>query len=112
VMVGHVSDADLLAAGPDPAARIDLELTPGDLAIWTLLTVHGSLPDRSGRDRCFMINSHVRAADSPVRGEWAFRDGIGAALGPEPEICRYEQLRERPDPFYIEQDWTGEAAAG
>jgi len=32
------------------------------------------------------------------------------------EICRYEQLREKPGPFYIDEDWTGEqkaaAAAG
>ena len=31
------------------------------------------------------------------------------ALGTEPEICKYEQLRERPGPFYIESDWTEEA---
>lgn len=51
-----------------------------------------------------------RAADSPVRGEWVFRDGQPVPLGPEPEICRYELLRERPGPFYIEEDWTGELA--
>jgi ectoine hydroxylase-related dioxygenase (phytanoyl-CoA dioxygenase family) len=110
VMIGRTADQELIAAGLDPAARVDLELAPGDLVIWTLLTVHGSLPNRSGRDRCFMINSYVRASDSPVRGEWVFRDGVGVPLGPEPEICRYEQLRERPGPFYIEEDWTGRAA--
>ena len=49
--------------------------------------------------------------DSPQRGEWVFRDGRSTPLGPEPEICKYEQLRERPGPFYIEDDWTGEALA-
>jgi len=38
-----------------------------------------------------------------------FRDGRSTPLGHEPEICKYEQLRERPGPFYIEDDWTGEA---
>jgi ectoine hydroxylase-related dioxygenase (phytanoyl-CoA dioxygenase family) len=111
VMVGRTSDAELTAAGIDPASRVDLKLAPGDLVMWTLLTVHGSLPNRSGRDRCFMINSYVRAADSPLRGEWVFRDGTGVPLGPVPEICRYEQLRERPGPFYIDEDWTAEATA-
>ena len=55
-----------------------------------------------------MINSYVRAADSE-HGEWAFRDGVSTPLGPEPQICKYEQLRERPGPFYIESDWTEEA---
>jgi hypothetical protein len=56
-----------------------------------------------------MINSYVRASDSPERGEWVFRDGQPVPLGPEPQICKYEQLREKPGPFYIEEDWTGEA---
>jgi phytanoyl-CoA hydroxylase len=62
-----------------------------------------------------MLNSYVRAEDSPQRGEWAFRDGRSIPLGDQPEICRYEQLREKPGPFYIDEDWTGEqkaAAAG
>ena len=45
------------------------------------------------------------------RGEWAFRDGVSTPLGPEPQICKYEQLHERPGPFYIEPDWTEEAQA-
>lgn len=109
IMKGETQEAELRRAGLEPGDRVDLRLAPGDLAIWTLLTVHGSLPNRSGRDRCFMINSYVRAADSPARGEWVFRDGAPTPLGPEPEICKYEQLRERPGPFYIEDDWTGEA---
>jgi ectoine hydroxylase-related dioxygenase (phytanoyl-CoA dioxygenase family) len=108
IMKGETQEPELRRAGLDPADRVDFRLEPGDLAIWTLLTVHGSLPNKSGRDRCFMINSYVRAADSPDRGEWVFREGISTPLGSEPEICKYEQLRERPGPFYIEEDWTGE----
>ena len=55
-----------------------------------------------------MLNSYVRAADSPSRGEWAFRGGCTVPLGVTPDICRFEDLHEHPEPFYIEDDWTGE----
>jgi ectoine hydroxylase-related dioxygenase (phytanoyl-CoA dioxygenase family) len=109
IMVGETQSEELRAAGLDPAAMITCEMEPGDLLLWTLFTVHGSAPNMSTYDRRFMINSYVRANDSN-RGEWAFKDGQSKALGAEPEICKYEQLRERPGPFYIESDWTGEAA--
>jgi phytanoyl-CoA hydroxylase len=109
IMVGETQDEELRAAGLDPAAMITCEMEPGDLLLWTLFTVHGSAPNMSTYDRRFMINSYVRANDSD-RGEWAFKDGQSKALGTEPEICKYEQLRERPGPFYIESDWTEEAA--
>ena len=32
-------------------------------------------------------------------------------LGDEPEICKYEALRENPGPFYVEEKWTDEAKA-
>ena len=109
IMVGETQDEELRAAGLDPAAMITCEMEPGDLLLWTLFTVHGSAPNMSTYDRRFMINSYVRANDSD-RGEWAFKDGQSKALGTEPQICKYEQLRERPGPFYIESDWTEEAA--
>jgi ectoine hydroxylase-related dioxygenase (phytanoyl-CoA dioxygenase family) len=109
IMKGVNHEEELRRAGLRPEERVDFRLDPGDLVIWTLLTVHGSLPNRGERDRCFMINSYVRASDSPERGEWVFRDGQPVPLGPEPQICKYEQLREKPGPFYIEEDWTGEA---
>ena len=110
VMTGQTPDDDLRRVGLDPQSAVTCEMQPGDLLLWTLYTVHGSAPNRSAHDRRFMINSYVRAADSE-RGEWAFRDGVSTPLGPEPEICKYEQLRERPGPFYIEPDWTEEAKA-
>jgi len=110
IMTGETPDEDLRRAGLDPQSAVTCEMDPGDLLLWTLYTVHGSAPNVSAHDRCFMINSYVRAADSE-RGEWAFRDGVSTPLGPEPEICKYEQLRERPGPFYIEPDWTEEARA-
>lgn len=109
IMVGQTQDEDLRRAGLDPASMVTCEMQPGDLLLWTLFTVHGSAPNVSNYDRRFMINSYVRAADSD-RGEWAFRGGLSMPLGGEPEVCKYEQLRERPGPFYIEADWTEEAA--
>jgi ectoine hydroxylase-related dioxygenase (phytanoyl-CoA dioxygenase family) len=108
IMVGQTQDDELRRAGLDPSSAVTCEMEPGDLLLWTLFTVHGSAPNVSDYDRRFMINSYVRAGDSE-RGEWAFRDGISTPLGDEPQICKYEQLRERPGPFYIEPDWTEEA---
>jgi phytanoyl-CoA hydroxylase len=110
IMVGQTQDEELRRAGLDPQSMVTCEMEPGDLLIWTLFTVHGSAPNLSDYDRRFMINSYVRARDSE-RGEWAFRSGVSTPLGAEPQICKYEELRERPGPFYIESDWTEEARA-
>ena len=74
LMKGVTEDGTLRAAGLDPAAIVDIELEPGDLVIWSLLTVHGSNINRSDKDRAFALSSYVQAANSE-RGEWAFRDG-------------------------------------
>jgi ectoine hydroxylase-related dioxygenase (phytanoyl-CoA dioxygenase family) len=110
IMVGQTQDEELRRAGLDPSSIVACEMEPGDLLLWTLFTVHGSAANVSSYDRRFMINSYVRANDSE-RGEWAFRDGVSTPLGAVPEICKYEQLRERPGPFYIESDWTEEGKA-
>lgn len=100
VMETSKDDRALVEAGLDPAAGMDLELDPGDLALWSLFTVHGSGPNRSNIDRRFYLNGYVSAADCD-RGEWAWRDGRPCALG-EPALVHYEQLRERPGPHYVE----------
>lgn len=110
IMVGQTQDEELRRAGLEPGSVVTCEMEPGDLLLWTLFTVHGSAPNVSAYDRRFMINSYVRAAGSE-RGEWAFRGGVSTPLGAEPEICKYEQLHEKPGPFYIETDWTEEAKA-
>jgi ectoine hydroxylase-related dioxygenase (phytanoyl-CoA dioxygenase family) len=110
IMTGTTPDEDLVRVGLDPRAAVTCEMEPGDLLLWTLYTVHGSAPNVSREDRRFMINSYARALDSE-RGEWAFRDGVSTPLGAEPQICKYEQLYERPGPFYVEPDWTEEAQA-
>ena len=69
-----LSEADLAARGLDPAALVDIELDPGDVALWGLFTVHGSGVNRAGHDRRVYINGYVTAADCDL-GTWAFRDG-------------------------------------
>lgn len=112
IMLGNVEQgAELKAVGIDPSEVVQLEMEPGDLVLWSLYTIHGSGPNVSTEPRILMIDNYVRAEDSLERGEWAFRDGRSVPLGDEPEICKYEQLRENPGPFYIEENWTDEAKA-
>ena len=108
IMKGRTTESELADAGLNLRDAVVLELEPGDLAIWTLLTVHGSDRNRSDRERRFILNSYVRAEASPHRGEWAFRDGQSVPLGDEPQICRFEDMPDHQEPFYIEEDWTGE----
>lgn len=110
IMVGNVEQgAELTAVGIDPSEVVQLEMEAGDLALWTLYTIHGSGANVSSEPRILLIDNYVRAEDSPERGEWAFRDGRSVPLGAEPEICKYEQLRDNPGPFYVEEGWTDEA---
>ena len=104
IMKGSTQSDELLRAGLEPAKVVELELEPGDLALWGLLTVHGSNPNSSANDRAFAIQSYVRAS-SADRGEWAFRGGASIPLGDEPVVCKYEQLHEKPGPFYSDDKW-------
>lgn len=100
VLGTEMSDEALVAAGIDPDNVVDLVLEPGDLALWHPHLVHGSGRNTAGHQRRLYINGYVRAADCD-RGEWAFRGGEPVALGPEPALVHYEELRERPEPHYI-----------
>jgi ectoine hydroxylase-related dioxygenase (phytanoyl-CoA dioxygenase family) len=104
IMKGLTGDDELRRAGLDPADVVWLEQEPGDLALWSLMTVHGSLPNTSQQDRAFAISSYLRA-DSTDRGEWAFRDGVSTPLGERPRLCKYEGLHDNPDPHYVEDRW-------
>jgi len=95
-----MADERLAAAGLDPARLVDLDLDPGDVALWNLYTIHGSGPNRTRADRRFYLNGYVRAADCE-RGEWAFRDGAPVPLG-EPVLVHYDDLFARPEPHYVE----------
>jgi ectoine hydroxylase-related dioxygenase (phytanoyl-CoA dioxygenase family) len=100
VMNRPISDDDLVALGVDPAAKVDLVLEPGDVALWHLCLIHGSGPNTSKEDRRFYLNGYVKAANCE-RGEWAFRDGRPCALG-EPVLVHYDDLYARPEPHYLD----------
>lgn len=104
IMKGLTAEEELRAVGLNPDDILWLEQEPGDLAVWGLLTVHGSLPNSSTQDRAFQISSYVRAANSD-RGEWAFRDGVSTPLGTTPQLCKFEELYDRPEPHYVEDRW-------
>jgi len=95
-----LDDAELIAAGLDPAEACVLELEPGDVALWHLHTLHGSGPNRTAIDRRFYLNGYVAAA-SCDRGEWTFRDGVPVPLG-EPVLVHYEDLYLHPGPHYVD----------
>ena len=99
VLGNAMSDAVLEEAGFSPSSAIDLDLAPGELALWSPYLVHGSGENRSTHRRRLYINGYVRAEDCD-RGEWAFRDGQPVPFGEEPELVHYEALRERPEPHY------------
>ena len=104
IMKGETSDEELRAAGLDPSSIVDVELEPGDMAMWGLLTVHGSRPNTSEHDRALAISSYVRAQSSEC-GEWAFRDGESVPLGDTPRLCKYDKLFDNPGPHYDETPW-------
>lgn len=96
-----MADDALAAAGLDPSKVVDLELDPGDVALWNVFTIHGSGSNTTRGDRRFYINGYVSAADCD-RGEYAFRNGEPAALG-EPVLVHYEDLHARPEPHFVEE---------
>lgn len=101
VMNAAMADADLIRLGLDPTRVVSLDMEPGDVALWSVMTVHGSGPNRSDSDRRLYINGYVAAA-SCDRGEWAFRNGRPCALPTEPSLVHYEDLHRRPEPHYTD----------
>ena len=95
-----MKDSALDAVGLSASDAVDLELEPGDLALWSPYLVHGSGTNRSDHKRRFYINGYVRASDCD-RGEWAFRGGRRVPLGPRPVLVHYEELHARPGPHYL-----------
>lgn len=104
LMKGETHADELRAVGLKPEDAVDVVLEPGDLALWSLYTVHGSGANTTSMDRRFHLNSYVKAENSD-RGEWAFDNGVSQPLGDEPSLIRYEALHERPEPHYVESRW-------
>ena len=99
VLGGAMENAALIAAGLRAEDAVDLELAPGDLALWNPYLVHGSGTNTADHRRRLYINGYVRAEDCD-RGEWAFRGGQPAPLTGEPALVHFEALHERPGPHY------------
>lgn len=99
VLGSEMKDDLLRGVGLNPDDVIELDLGPGDLALWSPHLVHGSGNNKADHRRRFYINGYVRAEDCD-RGEWAFKDGEPVPLGDEPALVHYEQLRENPEPHY------------
>jgi hypothetical protein len=95
-----MGDEVLLSAGLSPEDAVEVVLEPGDLALWSPFTVHGSGVNRSDHRRRLYVNGYVRAQDCD-RGEWAFKGGEPVPFGPEPALVHYEALRERGEPHYV-----------
>lgn len=95
-----MAEHQLEAAGLDPAKLVDLDLEPGDVALWNVFTIHGSGSNTTPGDRRFYINGYVRAEDCD-RGEVTFEHGRPRALG-APVLVHYEGLHQRPEPHFIE----------
>lgn len=95
-----LAEDQLAANGLDPSKVIDLELNPGDVALWNVFTIHGSGLNTTTIDRRFYLNGYVRAADCD-RGEYAFRDGAPVTLG-APVLVHYEDLHARPEPHFVD----------
>lgn len=100
VMENNMSDGALIAAGLDPADRIEVVLEPGDLALWHVHLVHGSGANHETHQRRLYINGYVRA-DNCSRGELTFCDGTSVPLGDVPSMVHYEQLYKNPDPHFV-----------
>lgn len=96
-----LQDDALRAVGLDPATAVDLELAPGDLALWSPYLVHGSGINVTSADRRLYINGYVRSADCD-RGEVAFVRGRPQPLGLQPALVHYEALREKPEPHFVD----------
>lgn len=101
ILAQTMQDDALRAVGLDPATAVDLELAPGDLALWSPYLVHGSGINVASADRRLYINGYVRAADCD-RGEVAFVNGRPQPLGPQPALVHYEALREKPEPHFLD----------
>jgi ectoine hydroxylase-related dioxygenase (phytanoyl-CoA dioxygenase family) len=104
IMKGLTQDDELIQVGIEPSRVIDVVLEPGDLVVWGLMTVHGSLPNESMHERAFAISSYVRGETSQ-RGEWTFKDGEPQMLGETPQLCKNEKLFTNLEPHYDATKW-------
>ena len=96
--MGYQQEA-LTNAGLDASNLVDIELEPGDVAMWFPYVIHGSGPNNSSSDRRGFLNSFNKAQDTD-RGEWTFKKGVPCPLEGEPALINYDALYD-DDPHYV-----------
>ncbi|MEK7412319.1 MAG: phytanoyl-CoA dioxygenase family protein [Planctomycetota bacterium] len=83
----------------DRRQLIDVEMEPGDVAVWNPFTVHGGgINTTADNFRRLYINGYVKA-DHCDRGQPVFHHGRPVPLV-IPALAQYEDLYVRPDPHY------------
>jgi len=85
--------------GDDPRIK-DMELNPGDVALWSAYTVHGGgFNTTEFMDRRLYINGFVKA-DHCRRGEWAWRDGRTCHLHGRQALIQFDGVDSLAEAFY------------
>ncbi|MBT4498371.1 MAG: hypothetical protein HOC74_11645 [Gemmatimonadetes bacterium] len=95
------AEKDWQKVGVDTDELLDVEMSIGDLALWTPFTIHGGgLNVTPDNERRLYINGYV-IAENCDRGEWVFRDGrpVPLNLG-NPALIQFDAIKERPHVFY------------
>ena len=86
----------------DDPRKIDVELDPGDIALWTPFTVHGGgFNTTAGMDRRVYINGFVKAENCD-RGELVWDHGKSVLLEGEPALVQFDEVHDIEGGFYPE----------
>ncbi len=86
-------------AGFDPNKLVDIEMEPGDVAIWGPYMIHGGgINTMADNFRRLYINGYVTAKNCD-RGQPTFDHGKPVQLT-IPAHIQYDQLYSRPEPHY------------
>jgi len=89
-------------AGVDLEGLIDVEMEPGDIALWSPFTLHGGgINETTDNYRRLYINGYV-IAENCDRGELVFRNGEAVALDLlNPALIQFEEVHTRTDAHYV-----------
>lgn len=78
----------------------DMEMNPGDVALWSAYTVHGGgFNTTEFMDRRLYINGFVKA-ENCERGEWAWRDGRTCHLHGKQALIQFNEVDTIAEAFY------------
>jgi len=94
-----IPELDKRLNGSDRDQLIDVEMDPGDVAVWNPYTIHGGgFNTTTDNFRRLYINGYVKAANCD-RGQPVFDHGLPVPLA-IPALVQYEDLYLRPEPHY------------